>query len=114
MNTNQIQALRNHRITPEQAAAENYFDQQIDNKDANVLLDYAAYVGEQVSEEQLRNLLFAMLQCDDRVRNFMMAQIKGHSRLLHAALDGLAHDIEKLRGGFIEHAAKAALKELEQ
>ena len=101
------------RISPEQAATEQHVHEQIERKDVNVLLDYAAYVGERVEEEQLRNLLFAMLQCDDRIWGFLMAQLRGHSRLLHAALDDLAHDLEKRRAGFMESAALAMIKELE-
>ncbi|MCY1520046.1 hypothetical protein D9M68_548150 [compost metagenome] len=100
-------------ITPEQAATEQHIHQQIDRKDLTVLGDYAAYAAEQVSDEQLRNLLFAMLLIDDRKWGFMMAQILGHDRLVHAALDDLAHSLEKARAGFMEFAATAILQEVQ-
>lgn len=100
-------------IDSNQAATEWHIAAQIECRDENVLLDYAQYCAEAVSEDQLRNLLYAMLIMDDRVWGFMMAQILGHSRLMHAALDDLAHALEKQRAGFTEQAARALLKEME-
>lgn len=98
-------------ISAEQAATEQRIHQQIDRLDLNTISDYAAYAAEQISEEQLRNLLYAMLLVDNRVWGFMMAQILGHDRLMHAALDDLADSLEKSRAGFMEFAAKAMLQE---
>lgn len=98
-------------LTPEQAATEQHIHEQIDRRDSNALADYAAYVASEISDEHLRNLLLAMLEMDDRVFGFMMAQVRGHSRLMHAALDDLAHDLEKHRAGFMESAAALLMKE---
>ncbi|MCY1370266.1 hypothetical protein D9M69_573520 [compost metagenome] len=54
-----------------------------------------------------------MLLIDDRKWGFMMAQILGHDRLVHAALDDLAHSLEKARAGFMEFAATAILQEVQ-
>lgn len=99
-------------ISQEQAATEQHLHEQIDRRDANVLGDYAEYFADHLSEDLLRNLGFAMLMTDDRVWHALLQRIRPESRLLYAALDDLAHDLERLRAGFMAFKATAILQEL--
>lgn len=100
-------------ITKEQAALEESIHGQIEAKDANVLCDYAAFVEGEMEAELIRHVVLAILQMDDRVFPFAMAQLGIHSRSLKAALEDIASFTERQRAAFMECSAKSILKELE-
>ncbi|MNF85833.1 hypothetical protein D3C84_682440 [compost metagenome] len=100
-------------ISKDQAALEQHIHDQIEQRDANVLADYAAYAADHMSEEALRNLFLAMLEMDTRVWDFMLGQIGGHHRPMHSAMHELGKHLEQCRAGFMELAATSILKEMQ-
>lgn len=98
-------------ISREQASTEQHIHDRIEMHDANVLLDYATFVEQELGSEPIRNLLLGILLMPDRQWNFALAELGTHNRPLSAALKDLGELVERQRAAFTEHQAKALLAE---
>lgn len=98
-------------ISPQQAAAEQFVHDRIDMLDANVLLDYATFVEQELDSEPVRNLLLGILLTHDRQWRFALAEVATHNRSLAAALKDLGELVEKRRAAFMEFRAIAMINE---
>lgn len=98
-------------ISPEQESLELHIHKQIDERNVNVLLDYAAFAEDAIPHDLIRNLLFGILMTDERQRRFALAEVATHNRAMSSALKDIIEAMDRQRAAFTENAALALLAE---
>ena len=92
------------QTNPQLCAARQAVYDALEAGDQNTLQAFADFLACEIDTKSLSALLLSMLQPGSRSR---ITEIIG-------SIEGIRHELERRRAGFIEHAAAAMVKEAEQ